>query len=795
MTDETLDLTPSPRILDVIADVDMKIEECLAELIDNALDAIADARRKDPGFEGQVEIDFPYGPDKVDDDSVIRVVDTGPGMTREQMQQALRAGSSGNARFGSLGLFGMGFNVATGRLGYTTTVKSGRAEDDYWTIAVIDIQEMGSRDSFRVPISTEPKSVGAHGTTISVSNLRTDTARGLRWRGIANRVKARLGQTYSYMLRSVEGTEISGAEVIGGLGIGLTLNGSAVAPYIPCIWSPERSVPYKGQEVPAVTEVHHALKPAFACLACGHWHSELSTDLDLCVECGSDRLELRDRVIRGWLGIQRYLDPDAFGVSLLREGRTIVHMDKGLFEWANEETGDKAVEYPLELRGGGRIVGELHLDHVPVNYRKTDFGRDTRAWKTVRDKVRGDGPIQEKRAKELGYEFNTSHLGMLVHAYRRYEAGYRSLVPGDGSKTLAETARKWGQHFRDGLSDYQSDEMWWKNVVKHEEISAGFAGDDDDEDVDDLLPTPTGQTDPAPNDDSDSDSGEKDSGDADSRDDVVDVPETRAERLARYRAIGRVMPQLDGAEIVVPGRNRTIEVSAYRTEGVDLIEGPDKFSSMNLEANVLELFIDDKHPMLDNFGWNSVDVAAMVLHDAAAQYLGYDGSAGYFVERVLDQIGDRRVDAASIRLSAEGLLEKIRDASKPIVESDPVGVWGKLSPAAKTETQKAAAVVASVSWDELERSGGFAEFLSPHAFEDLAVELPDRVFDGGIFTISYASWPDETIRAEKLSHLTSLVRDLERTLAASDRMSSRELIRLSIGLELLGAVVAEGGAK
>ena len=56
MPEETLDLTPSPRILDVIADVDMTVEECLAELIDNALDEIDSARREDPGFEGRVEI-------------------------------------------------------------------------------------------------------------------------------------------------------------------------------------------------------------------------------------------------------------------------------------------------------------------------------------------------------------------------------------------------------------------------------------------------------------------------------------------------------------------------------------------------------------------------------------------------------------------------------------------------------------------------------------------------------------------------------------------------------------------
>ena len=61
MPEETLDLTPSPRILDVIADVDMSVEECLAELIDNALDEIHAAQREDRGSEGRVEIELQYG--------------------------------------------------------------------------------------------------------------------------------------------------------------------------------------------------------------------------------------------------------------------------------------------------------------------------------------------------------------------------------------------------------------------------------------------------------------------------------------------------------------------------------------------------------------------------------------------------------------------------------------------------------------------------------------------------------------------------------------------------------------
>ncbi|KXO92244.1 hypothetical protein AXK56_03970 [Tsukamurella pulmonis] len=786
MPDETLDLTPHPRILEVIADVDMKVPECLAELVDNSLDEIAEAQREDPGFEGRVEIVFPYGSGKVNRDSEISVIDTGRGMSVGQMRSALRAGSSGNSRFGALGLFGMGFNVATARLGTLTKVRTGRAGDDHWTIAEIDIRAMESRDTFSVPIYTEPKQVSEHGTSITVAGLKPDVVQRLGWNGIASQVRDRLGETYSYMLRSVEDTDIAGAEVIGGLGVELLLNGRSVPAYIPCIWSPKRSVNYRGQDVPAVTEVNHELKPAFACMTCGHWHPENLGSLEVCSECGSDRVELRSRAIRGWLGIQRYDDPSDFGISLLREGRTIVHLDKDLFDWKDTVTDKMVPEYPFEL-GRGRIVGELHLDHIEVNYRKKDFGRDTIAWRTVREKVRGEGPLQEQRAKSAGYGPNTTELGMLAHAYRRYDPGYRYLVPGNGAQALSDQARKWGEYFREGRADYQSDEMWWKNVVAHEEAKAGLTdGDGDDDSIDDLLPTsPAGGG--AAGDGTESAGSEEDDADAEN-----DIAETSFERRARYRASGRVVPQLDGTEIVVPGKGRTIMITAFITSGVEFIQ--DRFSEVSLEANELELFIDDKHPLLDVFGWNRVDVAVMLLHDTADRYLGYDGPAGQFVEQVLEQIGDRRIDAATVRQSAEGLLDEIREAVVPLVADDPVGYWKSLSPNAKTQTQKAAAAEADRDWNELEASGGYAAYLSPRAFEDLAVELPEKVLDGGVFTTTYGSWQDESIREAKLSHLTSLIRDLERTVSATDRMSSRELIRLSIGLESLSALVVQGAS-
>lgn len=776
MTEETLDLTPSPRILDVIADVDMSVEECLAELIDNTLDELADARREDAGFEGGVNIILPYG-STVTAESVISVTDTGRGMSVERLRKALRAGSSGNERYGSLGLFGMGFNVATGRLGYVTTVKSGRADDDHWTVAVIDIQAMGSVDSFQVPLSREPKNVGEHGTTISVSRLRSDTVKRLAWTGIASRVKSRLGETYSYMLRDVRNTDISAADIMGGLGLALRLNGETVKPYIPCVWSPERSVPYKGQRVSAAVEINEHLGLAFACMACGHWHSPEMSDLEQCVECGSDQVKQRTREIRGWLGIQRYDDPDDFGISLLRQGRTIRHLDKKLFEWVNPDTGDRYEEYPIEL-GRGRIVGELHLDHLPVNYRKTDFGRDTVAWRNVVERIRGFGPLKEQRAKQLNYEVNTSRLGMLFHAYRRYDPGYRSLVPGNGEKAMAEQARTWAKRFREGYSAYQSDEMWWKHVVQHEEIKAGLTATDEDDnpDVTDLLPGggiepegPDGNVAPTP------------------PADETPALETGAERLARFRAASRVVPQLDGTLVVIPDQPTTIKVTAYLTTGVDL---PDGNSYTSLEAGELEIFVDERHVLLADYGWNPVDLVATILHDTSAAYLGYRGKAGPFVGRVLEQVGDRRLDATAVRVAAEGVLDRIREAVASLVARDPNGVWVKLSPTARTETQKTAANMAGhADWNSLVESGGYAAHLSARAFEDLVIEAPELTLDGQVFTTTFASWQDETIREERLSHLTSLLRDLRRTLHVTDRLGPRELLRLSIGLEALDALV------
>lgn len=89
----------------------------------------------------------------------------------------------------------------------------------------------------------------------------------------------------------------------------------------------------------------------------------------------------------------------------------------------------------MELGQGGRLIGEIHLDHVPVNYQKNAFEFFDRGWLAAVEYLRGSGPLLPQKAKSVGYSPNDSPLGRLFKGYRRNDAGLRYLVPGDGRGT------------------------------------------------------------------------------------------------------------------------------------------------------------------------------------------------------------------------------------------------------------------------------------------------------------------------------------------------------------------------
>ena len=117
-------IIPSPRILKMLGQIEFAEWQCLAELIDNSIDALRQASAS-----GQynlspedfcIEVFLPEFQN--DPNATVEVTDHAPGMNSDMLQQAVRAGWSGNDQFDQLGLFGMGFNVATARLGRVTRV-------------------------------------------------------------------------------------------------------------------------------------------------------------------------------------------------------------------------------------------------------------------------------------------------------------------------------------------------------------------------------------------------------------------------------------------------------------------------------------------------------------------------------------------------------------------------------------------------------------------------------------------------------------------------------------------------
>lgn len=104
------------------------------------------------------------------------------------------------------------------------------------------------------------------------------------------------------------------------------------------------------------------------------------------------------------MGIQRYADPNDFGIDFIRNGRKILISDKSLFQYVNPYTGQKDLQYPLELGTsvGGRIVGELYVDYLLPTYQKNDFDKTDRSWSQTVEAVCGIGPFCPKRAKHWG---------------------------------------------------------------------------------------------------------------------------------------------------------------------------------------------------------------------------------------------------------------------------------------------------------------------------------------------------------------------------------------------------------
>ncbi len=475
MNDDTrkkaeFDLQPDPRILPMLGEINLAQWRCLAELVDNSVDGFLLAERQDQAVpDPEVHIAVPTSHSV---SAKISVRDNGPGMSPETLETAVRAGWSGNTPVDSLGMFGMGFNIATARLGTVTTVWTTRRDDAEWHGLKVDFNALQQQRHFRTPhLKREKVDPYEHGTEVSIELLKPEQRAWLARAANRSQISRELSKTYSAMLRT------NGVPTT----FSLSVNGNRTRARYPCIWGDDRIVksPRFGS-VRAFQTIDRNLSDRPFCLACWQW---LPSGQTVC-SCGrGDQIVQRKRRVHGWLGVQRFLSNSEYGVDLIRNGRKIEISNRELFMWRSDD-GEEP-EYPIDdPRNRGRLVGEIHLDHCRVTYTKDRFDRNDPAWEEMVRIVRGDGPLRPDKARELGFGPNDSPLFQLFQAFRR--SSPKPKVAGSWARLLIvkdhDLAEQMAKRFHARDPDYQEDTKWWELVEEEDRkllTDTGTIGDDD----------------------------------------------------------------------------------------------------------------------------------------------------------------------------------------------------------------------------------------------------------------------------------------------------------------------------
>jgi hypothetical protein len=771
---EAIDVTPDPRILSVLGDIEFSPWQCLAELIDNAFDEFLSAGHAG-GERPTVKISLPSKGSDLKS-AEVWVVDNGRGMDLATLNNAIRAGWTSNSAHGALGLFGMGFNIATARLGQRTQVRTTRAGDPYWTVVTLDLPALSAGHSYDVPIAYELKDDAAeHGTKVIISALRPERLALLQGH---QAIRTKLGDVYSYLLREHE------FEII--------VNLRKIEPRRPCVWGEDRYVTRDGVEIRAVQHIDVTMGTMKACAVCGRWQT---ADHDACVFCpDGGRLEVREQRIHGWIGIQRYLHASDYGIDFLRNGRKILIRDHGIFDWVDPSGNeDPEKEYPIDNpRNEGRIVGEIHCDHVAVNYQKTAFEYDTREWKKVVRTVRGEAPLRPKIAKRRGLGENRSPLAVLYTGFRTDKPGLKYLIPGNGQTALRDKVIDWVERFRKGDPAYQGDEVWYQAAEQHDK-GLTTPGDGEPDDVFDEM----GLADPAAG---GAEGGPGEEASASPADDTSAQPapatpappaksETVDERLSRYRQAATVAPAHGGRfDVAELGK---ADVTVYAVDQAELIDPVGRtvpIFAHQPRAPRVEVYLARTHPVLTDFG---VDLSELVQVILAEFLIARTPGARQPLITVLEKIkvrasSDRRITVHSLAQRSRDLLERIRALMLQEIKGSPTGYWNMLLPGEAAEAERRFAIERGGGrWEDVIDNGEFIHYVPASALVRLIERRPDAFLDGRVFQRRYSTLTDETARSLGLSRVTNLVNEIALMADHTPRLEVEEMLRMRLSCDLV----------
>jgi ribosomal protein L40E len=765
---DVINITPHPRILGVLGDIEFSHWQCLAELTDNAFDDFLAATQA--GDVPTVSIALPTA-NTHRSTAEISVQDNGCGMSLEAVTNAIRAGWTSNNRHGALGLFGMGFNISTARLGRRTMVRTSQAGDPDWIEVVLDLPRLAEASVYEAPFRRVPKSDPAeHGTTVTISDLKSEQYEALRRPNTHKVIRQKLGEVYSYLLDK--------------RGFLLTVNRTAVAPRRPCVWDEGRFVTRQGVEISAIQPIDQSLSDKKVCGLCGHWSA---TEAERCEECGSERIALRERRIWGWIGIQRYVHKTDYGIDFLRNGRKIMTKDKRVFEWRDDdELSEPEQEYPIDDKiPMGRIVGEIHCDHVTPNYQKTAFEFESHEWRQVLRSVRGSSPLRPQIAKRLSLPENQSPLARLYAGFRRRDPGLNYLIPGDGKAALHDKAREWAERFHAGDPEYQGDEVWYQAAYQHDHPAGSGAGADDSEILPGLemgaLPESAG-----------ADVVVTSSGNADLTGPDHDptrsvMEETLRERLTRYRDGATRVVDLCGDYVLRDLGSVTLE--AWAVHGQRLVdEGREVpvFAKM-LRAPHVEVFIDTEHSLFREHGSDLRDLALIEL----AEHLRVradrtDIPLSEILSKLKDSTGSPRLTPAAMADEAEHLLEQVRAAMATVIAEDAAPHWEQLAEDERVTAQRKFALeVTSTSWDDAIAKGDFIRYAPAGSIIRVLQGTPEAFLDSQVFSRPYSSLPDASARELALDRLISPLSDLALLEQHRPRLDPDELARFRVSCRLV----------
>ena len=478
--EQDVDITPHPRILRMLGEIAFEPHKCIGELIDNSIDGFLNQTTSEAP---EITVLVPHKNEIEAGGGRIVVEDNGSGMSLERLVNAASAGYSSNSPVDNLGLFGMGFNIATARLGRTTQLRSGIQGEDRWSIIEIDLNDLQQKQSFRISPRFESKRTNEHGTHVTITNLRQEQAlliaAGIPGRTLRSVSGLRnwIGRTYAHYMR----------DPIPGYGtncLRLVVNGIPAKPYRWCVWDKDRYVEIgpvnrigEAEKILAFQEFDQVLGGGDYCTNCLAWMPPDLPETQVCNFCGQESLIERVRRMKGWIGIQRHLHDVEFGIDFLRNGRAILQCDKRIFSWTSPHTGKTDLEYPIDERrgGAGRIVGEVEIDHVPVHYQKDSFEEDHPLWKEAIKNLRGLSPLRPQIAKRRGYAPNRSLLAEIYRGFNRTRREEGGRVEGSErgrrdpwARDLIinqEVAENFYRRYLQGEDEYQSDEKWYEWMV------------------------------------------------------------------------------------------------------------------------------------------------------------------------------------------------------------------------------------------------------------------------------------------------------------------------------------------